>query len=131
MKVVAYGIQPSEKGILAHANQKKHDITLIANPLSAETAFYAQGKEAVIVFAPGDVPGPLLETLARLGIRYIVTRFSRRSSNGPARGTTDSYGIRWASVTVASHPGQIVSLENLQQMAAETILHLDTWQLMA
>jgi len=49
MKVVAYSIMPCEKEFLAKANQKKHDITLISNPLSLDTACYAEGKDAVLV----------------------------------------------------------------------------------
>jgi hypothetical protein len=40
MKVVAYSVKPFEKEFLAKANQKKHDITLIFNSLSLETAVY-------------------------------------------------------------------------------------------
>ena len=44
MKAVAYSIKPFEKEFLAKANQKKHDITLISNPLGIETVIYAKGK---------------------------------------------------------------------------------------
>ncbi|MEO6520822.1 MAG: 2-hydroxyacid dehydrogenase [Mucilaginibacter sp.] len=74
MKVVAYNIKPFEKEFLAKANQKKHDITLISNPLTAETAAYAEGKDAVIVFANDDVSAPIIDRLAGLGIKYIATR---------------------------------------------------------
>jgi D-lactate dehydrogenase len=55
MKVVAYSVELFEKEFLAKANQKKHDITLISNPLSPETALYAEGKDAVVVFTNDDV----------------------------------------------------------------------------
>ena len=74
MKVVAYSVKPFEKEFLAKANQKKHDITLISNPLASETSAYAEGKEAVIVFTEDDVSASVIEKLAGLGIRYIVTR---------------------------------------------------------
>jgi len=74
MKVVAYSIKAFEKEFLAKANQKKHDITLISNPLSLETAAYAEGKDAVIVFANDDVSAPVINRLADLGIRYISSR---------------------------------------------------------
>ncbi|HTE00109.1 MAG TPA: 2-hydroxyacid dehydrogenase [Mucilaginibacter sp.] len=74
MKVVAYSIKPFEKEFLAKANRKKHDITLISNPLSAETTIYAEGKDAVIVFTNDDVSAPVIENLASLGIKYIITR---------------------------------------------------------
>jgi len=74
MKAVAYSIKPFEKEFLAKANQKKHDITLISNSLSLETAIYAEGKDAIIVFTNDDVSEPVIEKLANSGIKYIVTR---------------------------------------------------------
>jgi D-lactate dehydrogenase len=74
MKAVAYSIKPFEKEFLAKANQKKHDITLISNPLNLDTAAYAAGKDAVIVFTNDDVSAKVIDRLASLGIKYIVTR---------------------------------------------------------
>jgi D-lactate dehydrogenase len=74
MKAVAYSIKPFEKEFLAKANQKKHDITLISNPLNFDTATYATGKDAVIVFTNDDVSSKVIEKLADIGIKYIVTR---------------------------------------------------------
>ncbi|AMR33556.1 hydroxyacid dehydrogenase [Mucilaginibacter sp. PAMC 26640] len=74
MKAVAYSIKPFEKEYLAIANGKKHDITLISNSLSAETAVYAEGKDAVIVFTNDDVSAAVIEALAGYGVKYIVTR---------------------------------------------------------
>ncbi|MDQ6902406.1 MAG: 2-hydroxyacid dehydrogenase [Bacteroidota bacterium] len=74
MKVVAYSVKPFEKACLAKANNKKHDITLISNSLSTETAFYAEGKEAVIVFTNDDVSEKVIDILAGFGIKYIATR---------------------------------------------------------
>jgi len=74
MKAVAYSIKAFEKEFLAKANQKKHDITLISNPLGIETTNYAEGKEAVIVFTNDDVSAKVIDRLSELGIRYIVTR---------------------------------------------------------
>ncbi|MEO6980260.1 MAG: 2-hydroxyacid dehydrogenase [Mucilaginibacter sp.] len=74
MKAVAYSVKPFEKEYLAKANQKKHDITLISNPLGPDTAFYAEGKNAVIVFVNDDLSAQVIEKLAALGIKFIVTR---------------------------------------------------------
>ncbi|TSD66297.1 2-hydroxyacid dehydrogenase [Inquilinus sp. KBS0705] len=74
MKVVAYSIKPFEKKFLSKANQKKHEITLISNPLSIETTLYAEGKDAVIVFTNDDVSAGVIERLADLGVKYIATR---------------------------------------------------------
>lgn len=74
MRVVAYSIKNFEKELLAKANQRKHDITLISNALSLETALYAEGKDAVIVFTDDDLSAPVINKLAELGIKYIATR---------------------------------------------------------
>ncbi len=125
MKAVAYSIKSSEKEPLAKANQKKHEITLISNALSIETASYAAGKEAVIVFDTDDVSAAVINKLAELGIRYIATR-----SVAVAHIDQDVaavYGIRIASV-----PQQV--LQGLDEeslpmvLATETILNLDKWQ---
>ena len=74
MKAVAYSIRNFEKELIAKANQKKHDITLISNPLNEKTAIYAEGKDAVIVFTNDDLSKPVIDILADFGIRYIATR---------------------------------------------------------
>jgi len=74
MKVVAYSVREFEKEFVARANQKQHDITLISNALSLETAIYAKGKEAVVVSTQDDLSEEVIEKLADLGIKYITTR---------------------------------------------------------
>jgi D-lactate dehydrogenase len=74
MRVVAYSIKNFEKELLAKANQRKHDITLISNALSLETTLYAEGKDAIIVFSNDDLSAPVINKLADLGIKYITTR---------------------------------------------------------
>ncbi len=74
MKVVAYSVREFEKEFVARANQKQHDITLISNALSLETAIYAQGKEAVVVSSQDNLSEDVIEKLADLGIKYITTR---------------------------------------------------------
>lgn len=74
MKAVAYSVRNFEKELIAKANKKKHEITLISNALNQETAVYAEGKDAVIVFTNDDVSGPVINILADLGIKYIATR---------------------------------------------------------
>ena len=74
MKVVAYGIQACEREFLATANQKKHDITLIANPLTSETLFYAAGKQAVIVIENAPISAELAVRLTEIGVKHLLTR---------------------------------------------------------
>lgn len=74
MKAVVYSSKPFEKEYLAKANHKKHDITLISNPLGIDSANFAEGKDAVVVFTNDDVSAPVIEKLKNFGIKYIATR---------------------------------------------------------
>lgn len=74
MKAAAYSIKSCEKELLIKANHKKHDITLISNRLTLETAAYAEGKEAVLVFSCDDVSAPIISKLKEMGVKYITTR---------------------------------------------------------
>jgi D-lactate dehydrogenase len=74
MKAVAYSTRSFEREYLAKANHKKHDITLITNALGMETAGYAAGKEVVIVFTNDDVSAGVIDKLATLGVKFIISR---------------------------------------------------------
>jgi lactate dehydrogenase-like 2-hydroxyacid dehydrogenase len=135
MKAVAYSIKPFEKEFLAKANQKKHDITLISNALSLETAIYAIGKEAVIVFTNDDVSEKVIQILAGFGIKYIATRSG--STDHIDKAAIAKYGIKLANVPcypLVNHIGALTSpvfftIEELQLIADQTIRNLDLWQL--
>ena len=125
MRVVAYSIRSFEKEPLAIANHKKHDITLISNALSEETAIYASGKEAVIVFSEDLVSAKVIDLLADLGIKYIATR-STLTDHIDHEAAARRH-IRVANVpasTLEEHPEDELSVA----LAAETILNLDRWQ---
>jgi D-lactate dehydrogenase len=74
MKVIAYDIQSCERGYLATANQKKHDITLIGSKLTKETLFYATGKEAIIIQDFVEISAELITTLALMDINHVIVR---------------------------------------------------------
>ncbi len=125
MKAVAYSVKAYEKEYLAKANQKKHDITLISNPLSAETVSYAKGKDAVIVFEDDDVLLPVIEKLASMGIGFIVIRTT--TINPINKETASRFGIKISNV-YGGTAGEQLSPQVLQQIADQTILSLDMWQ---
>ncbi|QQL50253.1 Rossmann-fold NAD(P)-binding domain-containing protein [Mucilaginibacter ginkgonis] len=120
MKTVAYSIKPFEKEFLALANQKKHDITLISNPLGLDTLDYAEGKEAVIVFTTDIVSGPVIEILSGMGVRYIATR-------SDMTGHIDKEAAARYGIKLANTPGH--DPDALQAIANQTIKNLDRWQL--
>lgn len=126
MKVVAYSIAPLEKQYLAKANQKKHDITLISNSLNLDTAIYAEGKDAVLVFVNDDVSAPVIERLAAIGIQYIATRsFGTGHIDKEAAGRC---GIKLSNVPGFSALTKDTN-EAMQYNANQIIKNLDLWQL--
>jgi D-lactate dehydrogenase len=127
MKAIAYSIKPFEKEFLAIANRKKHEITLISNPLGLETASFAVGKDAVIVFTNDDVSAPVISILAGLGIRYIVTR--SLDANHIDKTAAARHGIKLSNTP--SYPTENIDLDEdaLQQTADQIIRNLDLWQL--
>jgi lactate dehydrogenase-like 2-hydroxyacid dehydrogenase len=139
MKAVAYSIKPFEKEYLAKANQKKHDITLISNPLSTETAIYAEGKNVAIVSPNDDVSAAVIQKLAGYGIKYIVARST--SIDYIDKDAAAKYGIKLSNlvkvpllkelshtkILIAPHQADVTD-EALQEIAYQTIKNLDTWQ---
>jgi lactate dehydrogenase-like 2-hydroxyacid dehydrogenase len=117
MKVVAYSVKPFEKEFLAKANQKKHDITLIFNSLSLETAVYAAGKQAIIVFTSDDVSAPVIDKLAQLGIKYITTRST--GFNHIDQHAAALHGIKLANVP---------EYMQMQDIADQIIKNIDQWE---
>jgi lactate dehydrogenase-like 2-hydroxyacid dehydrogenase len=115
MKVIAYSVQPYEKELLAKANQKKHDITLIFNSLNLETVAFASGKLAVVVSNGDDVSAEIISKLCEFGIRYITIR----SVN---TGYVDMDAARKCGIKLANTPDQ-------QDTATQTIRNLDLWEI--
>ena len=124
MKAIAYNTEPFEKEFLAKANQKKHDITLIANPLSDDTINYAAGKEAAIVFTNDGISTSFIEKLAGLGIKYIVTCCSE--TNAIDQEAAVIYGIKIS--TISTDLLQEKTNNALREIADQTIKNLDLWQ---
>ncbi|MGZ3822372.1 MAG: 2-hydroxyacid dehydrogenase [Mucilaginibacter sp.] len=127
MKAVAYSIKPFEKEYLAKANQKKHDITLISNALGPDTAVYAEGKEAVIVFTNDDLSAFVIEKLANLGVKYIVTRSV--GTDHIDKESAAKHGIRLSNVpsyspqAIAEHTVALSFALNRQLLKADRHSH--------
>jgi len=115
MKVVAYSIKPFEREPLAKANQKKHDITLIFNSLSLETAVFAAGKQAVMVSSSDDVSAGVIDKLAQLGVKYITMR------------TTGSVNID--KLAAARNGIKLANGPEQMDIANQTIKNLDLWEM--
>lgn len=116
MKVVAYNIQPFEKESLIKANQKKHDITLISNPITTETVNFAVGKTAVLISENDRLDPKVIDKLADIGIRFIASRSTRVNH-------LDKEAAAIRGIKIACVPE-----DNAQDVAGQTIRNLDLWQ---
>ena len=116
MKVVAYSIQPFEKELLIKSNQKKHDITLISNPITVDTVGFAEGKNAVIISENDVLTAPLIDKLAAMGVQFITTRSTNAAH-------VDKKAAAKAGLKLANVPAEFAD-----NIAAQTIRNLDLWQ---
>jgi len=126
MKVVAYSIAPFEKEYLAKANQKKHDITLISNSLNLDTVIYAEGKDAVLVFVNDDVSAPVIEKLASLSIKYVVTR--SLTTTHLDKEAAGRFAIKLSNLPMYIS-ASIKTDGEMQNNADQVIKNLDLWQM--
>lgn len=127
MKVVAYSIKPFEKEFLIRANRKKHDITLISNPLGIETVSFAAGKDAVLVLANDDVSASVINKLAAFGIKYIATRSA--GTDHIDKSAVENKGIKLANLpgyspeAVAEHTALLVLALSRKLVRANEQVH--------
>jgi phosphoglycerate dehydrogenase-like enzyme len=125
MKVVAYNIKSFEKEPLAVANRKKHEITLISNPLNVDTAIYAAGKVAVVVTTEDFLNKEVITKLSELGVRYIATRSVSIDHIDIAAAA--AFGIKIAAV-----PAALLKIKTVKTISAtleeQTIINLDSWE---
>lgn len=127
MKAIAYNIKPFEKEFLAIANHKKHEITLISNNLTPDTAIFAEGKTAAIITIDDKVTANVIEKLAMAGIKYIVTRSSETGHID--KEAAAQFGIKLANIPAAVSQQPLNTDDELQETANQTIRCLDLWQL--
>lgn len=125
MRVVAYNIKSFEKEPLAVANRKKHEITLISNPLTVDTARYAAGKVAVVVTKEDLLTEEVISILSNLGVKYIASRSV----------TTEHIDLHAAAahkIKIAAVPALLLTTKTLDEISAtlaeQTVINLDAWQ---
>lgn len=119
MKAIAYHLDPSEKESLVLANQKKHDITLIASPLSIETLKFAAGKEVILAFSKNHIEEALVQEMQQMGIKYLATNTSDLA-HLPVE------ALRAAGIKISNVPFADV-LDTFQRMS-QVITNLALWE---
>lgn len=74
MKAIAFSVEEYEEPFLRDANHDQHELTLLPDRLSADTADKATGYDAILIFGKDDASEPVLKKLSELGIKFMVTR---------------------------------------------------------
>lgn len=74
MKVAVFSAKPYDRDYLTRANRNRHQLVFQEAALKAETALLAQGCDAVCCFVNDHLDAPVLEQLAKLGVRLVALR---------------------------------------------------------
>ena len=74
MKAIAFSVEEYEEPLLRDANHDQHELALLPDRLSIDTADKAADYDAILIFGKDDASEPVLKKLADLGIKFIVTR---------------------------------------------------------
>ena len=75
MNIAFFSCQPYEQAFLEKANgNHRHKLTFLTQPLTLETAPLAAGHQAICVFVNDQLNRPILQALARQGIRLVALR---------------------------------------------------------
>jgi len=74
MTTAVFSIYKFEKEYLLKANTEKHELLLIEARLSETSVSLADGCEAISLFTGDKATAPVLETLFKMGIKYIALR---------------------------------------------------------
>ena len=74
MRVIMYSTYEFERATIAAANAGRHDIRFVELALNEDTASFADGYEAVIVFVNDDVSARVIDKLKLAGVRVIACR---------------------------------------------------------
>ena len=127
MKTTIYSTHKFEKEILVTANTDKHEMVFLELQLNRETAYLAQGSEAVSVFVNDDASETVLEKLHTAGVKFLALRSA--GFNNVNLDKAKQLGIRVARVpayspyAVAEHTFALILALNRKLIRADTRVH--------
>ncbi|MFZ4863050.1 lactate dehydrogenase [Sphingobacterium sp. Mn56C] len=117
MKVVAYNIKEFEKELLAKANAKVHELTLISNDLNVSTLHYAMGKDVIIVSSRDLLNSQILDELNHIGVKKVITRSQ----------SIDHIDVKYASQLNIDVANTSLADNTPESIAQQTIKCLNDW----
>lgn len=127
MKILIYSSKEFEHPYILDANENVHELTFTEKALSIDTAGFANGYDAVSIFAGYDASAPVIEKLKANRIRYIAIR-AAGYDNVDVKAAT-SAGIKCASVpeyspyAVAEHAVALILSLNRKIILADKQVH--------
>lgn len=74
MKTTIFSTHKFEEPYIIKANNGKHQLKLLENRLTEDTAILATGSKAVSLFTSDDASAHVIEKLSDLGVKYIALR---------------------------------------------------------
>lgn len=74
MKTTVFSIHQFEETQLHKANNEKHELKLLENRLTLDTAILAANSEAISLFVGDDASAIVLQKLKKIGVKYIALR---------------------------------------------------------
>jgi len=93
MKAVIYSVPGELTEAFAIANiQKKHNITLIADPLNPCTILFCKGKTAVVVCQSTEANEVIMQKFNEFGVKYLL--IANENSTGINFDVAKSFNIR-------------------------------------
>lgn len=96
MRVLIYSTKAFEIPYLLAAGNKDHDVKLVNEALSDETAMLASGFDAVSIFSSDNASGAVLEKLKNIGVKCLALRSA--GYDNVALETAGKLGIKVANV---------------------------------
>jgi len=100
MKTTVFSTHKFEEPHLVTANKGKHELNLLEVRLTENTAYLAQGTEAISLFTSDDASAKVLEKLSALGVKNIALRTA--GYNNVATERAAALGIKVARVPAYS-----------------------------
>src|SRR5262245_23331957 len=133
MKAILYDVHSYERAVFDRANDTKtHQLTYVSGPIDPTTARLAEGHAAVIPSLSDVVDAPILETLAKLGVRLIALRsagYDNLYLTASARlGITAVYVPDYAPHSVAETDDVLARLLSFPRVIVTSHVGYLTWE---
>jgi len=127
LKTVVFSTHKFETDFLNKANGDRHELKLVALPLSIDTVHLAEGAEAVSLFVSDDGSEKIIDRLASLGVRFIALRSTGYNhvnlKRAAARGIKVARVASYSPYAIAEHAVALMLALNRKLIRANNRVH--------